>query len=155
MNRISTPCVKEWGPKTIARSALGKRLSMYATTPDEAPLPPSRAITVYDSAIELHEVQLLQIAYSRTFKHYRYVNRLMELFTKLAFVYGPSISHPSLRYAVCAYISSWSDIPTIPVSMEYSQRAVQALRRRLNEPTSVDEGDLFAVSLLATWTNKE
>ena len=72
----------------------------------------------------------------------------LRLFQKFAFVYGQSISHPSLRQAVLLYCRPfwWATFDEV---IEQRHRALHALRMRINDPDSVDEGDLFASYLIA------
>jgi hypothetical protein len=97
----------------------------------------------YDPSITQQDAQLLQFAYSQ--------DHLVKLFADL---YGPSIAHKSLRYAVCAYariFMAYCPELTPPEEPEvlWVQRAISTLARRLPEPDEIDEGDLFCSFLLA------
>jgi hypothetical protein len=127
---------------------------MYDTSANaNASKDPSRPVLVYDDSIDETEVRLLQWAYLNANSPNIPGHNVLRLFTKLAFVYGSSMSHPSLRHAACAYLSDGLHFGKPPMGArkyrDYSVRAVQALKRRLQDPIVVDEGDLFAVSLLA------
>ena len=104
----------------------------------------SQQLSSYDSSITTREVYLLQSIYVEAGRENRRQIRILRLLTNLAFVYDPSISHPSLRRAACAWISGWH-FENHPDRDSYRWSAVQALRRRLNNPSVIDEGDLFAV----------
>lgn len=127
---------------------------MYNTSANaNASKNPSRPVLIYDDSIDETEVRLLQWAYVHANSPNIPGQNVLRLFTKLAFVYGLSMSHPSLRHAACAFLSDGLPFGKPPIGTrkyrEYSVRAVQALTQRLRDPIVVDEGDLFAVSLLA------
>jgi hypothetical protein len=125
---------------------------MIETSPGDSK-DPSRPVLVYDESVDETAVRLLQWAYLNANSPDIPSQNLLRLFTKFAFVYGPSISHPSLRHAACAYLSDGLRFGKPPTGMhgyrEFSALAVEALERRLRNPAVIDEGDLFAVSLLA------
>jgi hypothetical protein len=114
-------------------------------------LRPSRQVSPYDASVDPKDVQVLQFGYRHAFELPHQEQSLMRLFTKLAFVYGPAISHRSLHHALCAYLGHWSGSANNYEQELYHHRAVSALQLKLDNPRLVDEGDLFAVALLAMW----
>ena len=115
---------------------------------------PSRPVLLYDRDIDPKEVQVLQFAYTHAFEiphQEQYLLRLLRIFAH-ADVYGLSIKHPALRYAVCTYSGCYMEHPESFSQLQYYGRALKALKRKLSDPASVDEGDLFAIALLAMWS---
>jgi hypothetical protein len=141
LHNIADTCRKEWGPKTEALQ------ESDSGNINASPKPPSRTITPYDASIEPADVQALQAAYLFTTEPFNPRQALFSLLRRLAYVYGQSISHPCLRYAICAFSSGYI-MGDPSVAFEYSQKACQALKRRLYKPALIDEGDLFATALL-------
>ena len=127
---------------------------MYAAASErpQSP-PPSKQISLYYAPTEPKEEHILQFAFVHAFEQAHQEQSLMRLFTKFVLVYGPTISHPSLHHALCAYVGHWSGIASDDDQEEYHRRATQSLQRKLNDPPSIEEGDLFAVSLLAMWAS--
>ena len=113
----------------------------------------SRPLTVYDSSINSPDVQILQKAF-RSFADPTCRILVHKLIPKFTLVYGNSISHPSLHHAIILYcvgkFPEFSDSRTIT---EQSQRARQALDRRLKRRDLLDEGDLFAAFFIALFNN--
>jgi len=110
-------------------------------------------VRLYDPGIDPKEVQVLQFAYLHAFElphEEEYLLRLLKLFSSED-LFGISIKHPTLRFAVCAYSSCFMEHADSFDHLLYYGRAVEALRFKLQNPTSIDEGDLFAVALLAMW----
>jgi hypothetical protein len=73
---------------------------------------------------------------------------MFTFFQLLTLDYGPSITHPSLRQAVCAFTCSRLPQKEFVRELEYTQLACNALARRLQTPPVIDEGDLFTAVLL-------
>jgi len=72
------------------------------------------------------------------------------LIPKFALVYGPSISHPSLRRAIVLHCgSSLPEVSSFDTIAERRRLARQALGRRLKQIDVLDEGDLFAAFFVA------
>jgi hypothetical protein len=63
--------------------------------------------------------------------------------------YGASLPHPSLRPALCALICYWISPDQKFKMFSYTEKAYHSLKCRLNDPAVIDEGDLFAVGILA------
>jgi len=95
---------------------------------------------------------VLQFALSLTPPH-QYTGSLdVKLFFRsVASVFGPFIDHPTLRHATLAYCTASYDIIDPLQHLRHATSACSALRRKLNDPTTLDEGDLFASFLLALW----
>jgi hypothetical protein len=122
---------------------------MYTLATGEAASSPSRPIFIYNKSIDPKDVSELEFAYLHAFERDHQEQNIMRLFTKFAFVYGQSIVHPSLHHAVCSYIGNWTDSAG---RSDHYERAIQAIRHKLDNPSSIDEGDLFAVALLGMST---
>jgi len=129
---ILDPCVKLWGPKKEA-------------------LEPSRPVSMYDQSIDPKEVMLLQYTYSEVFWEQdanvwdtKPVRQLLRLFSS---VYGASIIHLPLRHAMLSYASLDRDL--VADHLEYDLCANRELQRKLANPDTLDEGDLFVSFLLA------
>ena len=148
MHRVTSPCIKEWGPKTQARLASDQELSIFNTSPDEV-LYRSISPYIYYQPVDTAYTYILQYAWSATSFPMPYTSKLPLVLQKFAFVYGPSISHPTLQHAVCAIGASSLFGPDEVKVGGYTMRACQALRYRLSNPAEIDEGDLFASFLLA------
>jgi hypothetical protein len=139
-----------------AASEVANNESMPLTTAIElssviARSDPSRALSVYDASIDSADVYLLQRTYCEAFVDTHEEVVWLRLFQKLAYIYGPSITHPSLRQAIllyCRYL--WRESHTFEDIERQRQRARYALRLKLNQPSKVDEGDLFAAFFMAS-----
>jgi hypothetical protein len=93
--------------------------------------------------IEPEEVLLLQYAYSLE------GTLISSLFKQYAMVYGPAISNMSLRHTVIAYAASESLSPHIREKIEdHKQMGRRALINKLQTPSRIDDGDIFAANTL-------
>ena len=140
-------CIKQWGPK---KQLQFPRIDMSV---ERSSLRPARPVLLYDPEIDPKEVQVLQFAYLHAFElphQEEYLLRLLKLFSGED-LFGISIKHPTLRFAVCTYSSCFMEYTDSFDHLLYYGRAVEALRFRLLNPESIDEGGLFAVALLAMW----
>jgi hypothetical protein len=110
----------------------------------------SRAITVFNPSLESKDEMLLDWVYTRGDEaDTEWSTQLFQLFRKFPLAYGTGMAHPTLLPAVCAYTIYCVGTFDNYCVCEYMQRTSSALRNRLQNPSSIDEGDLFAVSLLA------
>lgn len=147
---MDNSCIKEWGPKKQIQFQSSRTSS---TNHRRILLPPSRPVQLYDPEIDPKEVQVLQFAYLHAFElphQEEYLLRLLKLFSNED-LWGLSIKHPALRFAVCTYSSCFMEHADSFDHLWYYSRAVETLRLKLQSPGSIDEGDLFAVGLLAMW----
>lgn len=60
-----------------------------------------KTVTDYDPSITEQEVYILQSIYLEAQQEKNRQTRILQLFLKLAFVFTPSMRHPSLRLAAC------------------------------------------------------
>ena len=74
---------------------------------------------------------------------------LLEVIQQFPSVYGPFIAHATLQHAFCVAAKLFSGCSEKLLVLESCGRALISLIRRLDEPLQLDEGDLFAVALLA------
>jgi hypothetical protein len=143
-------CIKEWGPK---KQIYSRFVGTNCRDNRRFVLPYSRPVHLYDPEVDPKEVQVLQFAYLHAFElphQEEYLLRLLKLFSNED-MWGLSIKHPALRFAVCTYSSCFMDHADSFDHLWYYSRAVKTLRLKLQSPDSIDEGDLFAVALLAMW----
>lgn len=73
-------------------------------------------------------------------------NLMNHLLNRFMLIYGQSINHPTLRYALCAI--QGRDNEDFQTEQEYIRRVRETLRVRLNQPADLDEGDLFSIFYL-------
>src|SRR5205814_6004229 len=101
----------------------------------------SRPVLIYDTSISSADTYILHRAYLEgSFANHNELVRL-RLIQKFAFVYGQSLSHPSLRQAVLLYCRPfWRETCTWDEIIEQRHRALNALRRRISDHDSLDEG---------------
>jgi hypothetical protein len=127
--KIKCVCVKVRGRKT------------------EAQLSPSRPIpTAVDAVITAEEGLLLMFAYSNPTR-FGYLNALFKMLAK---EYGPSISNSSLRHAVLARAARGLPSPErSQISDDHKQQAAQALARKFEAKTPLDDAEIFSTFLLA------
>lgn len=167
-----TECIKEWGPKKHASSLGLEPISMQSAGELECPkasptvlmrhiqIPsptPSRAITVYNASLDSKDAMLLQWVYAKGHEaDAHWSTQLFQLFRTFRFDYGASMAHPTLLPAVCAY-TVYCEHGTFEdyCMCEYEQRTCSALQSRLQNAFILDEGDLFAVALLAMCSVRE
>jgi len=109
---------------------------------------PSRALTVYDSDLTERDAWVLQGSKLLASDPDHSFQPMFMFFQKLSLGYGPSISHPALRHAICAFTCSRLPKKEYIRELEYTQLACNALSRRLQNPTALNEGDLFTAVLL-------
>lgn len=64
-------------------------------------------------------------------------------FRNIAPVYGPLINHIGLLYAILASFTAWYDVNDPLRHLRHANSACSVLRRKLNDPATLDEGDLF------------
>lgn len=106
----------------------------------------ARPILIYDITMNSREQNILQRAYIAIYDS-KSLDLTEILLSQFTLVYGPSIKHPVLRYAVCAFRSRWEyDSQSI---QEYVCRSQDALQTRLRQTVDLDEGDLFSLYFLA------
>jgi len=94
--------------------------------------------------------------YSHDIKWFDIRATTSDLFKKLTFHYGPTISHPGLRFAILACGDRERNRqkgPTIE-ELEYVGNALRLLTQNLIYPENVEEADLFAAATLALWSMK-
>jgi hypothetical protein len=169
--RILEPCVKLWGPKKQASSSQpsvpihkAHDAEPAASRQTDAVLQPSAAITVYDPTIDQNDVKLLQHAFSDEYvyrRHYPgvalytlpaqfiYVGLLLRT---IGSVYGLSIQHVGLRHAILAFVGAGTKILCDSDHIQHASEACRRLRKKLDRPDAVDEGDFFLACLLALWS---
>ena len=124
---IREPCFKLFGPKTDAR------------------LNPSRPIpTAIDAVIEPEDVLLLQYAYSRQLDDFYSL-----IVTRLPFIYGQSLSSPSLRHAVLAWAAMEIGFPQY---RRHKSQMYQELAAKIKDPALITETDIFASFLFMCGT---
>lgn len=111
----------------------------------------SRPVSNYDPRIDATDVSILQHAYEEACNVNHKELIFLRLFRRFSYVYGHSIKHPSLREAVLLYCRGiWDDTwGSCEEIIKQDSRAFHAMQVRLNEPATVNEGDLFAAFLLA------
>jgi hypothetical protein len=113
----------------------------------------------YNPSVDSKYLRLLEWVYRNEFSPSLHgATRVFALIQKFTGLYGPSVLHPSLRYAVCAYSAfSHSGPPEYDEynTEEFVQRTRAVLKQRFNDITLLDEGDLFAVFLLAMCESDE
>ena len=135
---ISEPCIKLRGPKTEQRSIY------FIST--------SRALTKYDASVPAEDVRVLQLALADELPWERRGYSEVDLFFRnAASVFGPCINHIALRHAILAYFTAYYDVGDPLRHLRHANFACSALRRKLNDPTTLDEGDLFVSFILAQW----
>jgi len=135
---IREPCIKRWGPK--------KEMSVY----------PSRSISRYDGTIPLEDVQTLQFTYYHGMSWNDLQTHLSELIRKLSFHFQPSIVHAGFRHSVlaCCYREKYKDSEPTDTERQHMVRAVQGLRRALEDKNSVNGGDMFTSFFLTLWLTR-
>ena len=108
--------------------------------------PPSPISDSTSISLDPDEAMILQYGYSDEY----HANFSVEpsLFRALASQFNRAIQSPSLRYAVLACVAEWISGQR---SKEYLLKARHTLGRRLLDPQSVDEADLFAAYLLCLY----
>ena len=154
-NNIASQCIKTWGPKKEKTKTLPNKVQPFTrpSSPSLPPLtPPKKSPSTYSPSLESTHIRILQHAYFEGFNFSRTSQdlTLLRLFHKFAFTYGPWISHDSLRHAIIALTISRQIVPSTPAKLATELAAARnALRRKLNNPKDVDEGDLFTAFLLA------
>ena len=138
---ISEPCIKLWGPKK--ESAL----------PATSTFVPSRAITRYDATVDPEDIHVLQFAYTSDRKtRFGSGPPIYGLFRNIAFVYGSSIEHVALRHAIVAFVNRQTGAGGQTLYLKKVISAFSALREKLNDPASLNEGDLFVACLLGAFS---
>src|ERR1700730_11987306 len=124
-------CIKIMGPKTeVLHSRSGGDDSFI-----------SRTVTAYDPSITEGDQWILMGTKVLASDPFHSFQPMFNFFEKLSLVYGPSISHPALRHAVCAFTCSRLPKHDFIRELEYTQLACNALGRRLQNPAVLDEGD--------------
>lgn len=131
---------KKAGPKTV-----GYPVAYQMNERVGQPL--YKAVSDYDASITGKEVHFLQSLYREAQQENNRQTRLMQLVLKLAVVFGPSMSHSTLRLAICAWVTGWL-FTNHPDREMYRWAAIEGMRRRLGTPSELDEGDLFATGWL-------
>lgn len=127
---ITVPCVKMPGPNAAAAQ----------------PVPSTLIATPIDASIKAEDVLLLQYAYKEECGS----PRTRAFIRQIAVTYGMAIQCLSLRHAALAYTACL--LPGFRERSEiHSGMATQILMRKLDNPWDIEEGDVFAASLLM-WT---
>jgi len=100
----------------------------------------------YDQSIAPTEALLLQYIYSEAFVDSLSFPALGQLFQLFPSIYGPSISHRSLRYAALVFASGFIKPNELPL-FDFKNKLLAQLRQRLLG--EIDEGVLFTCFLMA------
>jgi hypothetical protein len=104
--------------------------------------------TLYDPGIVQQDVHILSAA-ARMFDRLGDTHLDGLIFRGYLSTYGASIPHPSLRPALCALICYWISPDQEFKMFSYTENAYHSLKCRLKKPAIIDEGDLFALGILA------
>lgn len=154
--------VKTLGPKS--QVVMESKREEVTITPERRRLPkpvtmlfPLKPITRYDPTINQEELYgLLYIHDYPVIIRGRIIATLLA--NRIFAHYDRSIVHRGLRYALLAH-AYWLDHSTMSTggaqSTRYINQACQTLRRKLDDPGTVDEGDLFCAFLVAMWYENE
>ena len=111
---------------------------------------------MFDPILGAEDCSALDTAYKKKVWWYDTRSNLTELFRRFAFYYGPSISHLALRKSVLLCVKREQSQDTRPTEneLELSGKVLELLRLKLQDPSNIDSGDLFAAGLLALWSLK-
>ena len=110
---------------------------------------PSRAITEYDPSINEREVHALQKLFDKNMTLLLYRPAAFALLKFFVRAYGQSIVRSCLRYALVTLAFSYGMDRSEADAGYYYGRTLRSLQRRLNDPSTIDEGDLFTAFLLS------
>jgi hypothetical protein len=98
------------------------------------------------------DVPLLQLACSAEYIRLGGSSELSLFFRAMIFAYGSSIDHVGLRHGILACVSKQIGQGSSAQHLEHIILATQALGRKLANPSTLDEEDLFLSCLIALST---